>query len=1796
TDANYYYVEQDSSDNITSPVEQSLGEVNMGDPNTLVNFVTWATTNYPAEKYALVLWDHGSGWKTRELEPQIKGVCFDDTSSGDRITTLELGTALSQIQSGTGVTLDIVGFDACLMQMLEVAYQIRDYANVMVASEEVEPWDGWPYDDILGYLTSNPTWGTLALSNAIVTTYIDSYSVTDYVTQSAIDLTQVGVLKTAVDQFATAMIASGNADAIWSAKFYTEHFDDPDYLDLFDFADKVITYFPPSSNVSVKAEAVKEAVKEVVVAEAHHSQHPNANGISIYVPYATYNTNYDSLVFATDTQWDEFLNWILTDGGTEPPWTEIITDGSGEGPPDIQGVDVALDPESDMGFFRVRSNGALNFADLWGLTLLDTDSDNATGYDGSFALSQNDIGADYMVEIYTPGTRAPEGINRPQREERQTLYCDLYQWYTENVTANITAGFYWVTEVFSFTDSNYYWFGIFLSDMGYDTGPIDVVQWLGISTTSTLTDIAPDTGHGAVIPPEPLWWALMTDPPGEGPPDITEVDVSLWPDEVFFKVIANGFDFNNFRAFTYLDTDTSNTTGLAINDTGADFMVCAITSGVSEERGLHKWNSADEFWEYLAPVDVYANNTSFWFEVLASDLGGAPVNMDVVQHIGTMSTQTDTAPDTGYAYVGEPEIWNEILTDNISDQWEGPGPDIVAVDSSLTDNMTDNITIAFRVRTNETIDFYNFAGLTALDTDQNPETPSPDEGGGFEYYVFVGTQIPGVGVISDEPSAMLIHIFGPGEMDWEYVCPLPLFTDNTSYWTIVPLSLLGDDDGAMDVMQLVGTLTTPDLWTDSAPDMASQPPQPPETVEFGGLIDDPTGDGDPDIHWVGSFREPDKVGFMIKGDFDASDLKAATLLDIDQDPETGDPINDIGADYQVMVYTGASLNATLQSWNGTAWIDVGPVTVMDTDNTSYFWFEIPLSDLGNDQGNMDVVQGIGTLTEKTDTAPDEGHRSIGEPEWIELFSDPTGDSTGIGPDLVGVDAERHWEGIAFRVRAEGIDFDNLWGMTCLDVDSDNTTGELSNDIGAEYRAIVRSTGESMPLLEGTLMSWNGTEWQQVEGLGVYTDGDYYWFWLDFGQLGGDDGEMDIVQLIGPLTPEEWSDKAPDEGHGSSPPRRVEDWWDSIKDEEGDGYPDIHCVDANREPDRVAFRVEGAFDANNLRAGTWIDIDQNPETGDPINDIGADYNVKVYTATSLDGLLASWNGTDWEHVGPVTVVTDNTSYFWFAIPLSDLGDDQGNMDVVQTIGISGTETDKAPDDGHGTIGEPPWAELFDDPTGEGTPDIVAVDLARHEGGIHFRVRANSDLNFDNLFGKTYLDVDSDNTTGKLVNDIGADYVARVTTGASLDCSLGSWNGTTFEDAGGFGVYTDGNYYWFGLGYNELVNPDDSEEDGIMDVVQVIGNITPGVETDRSPDTGHGTIAPRATVEEAIDDSIAWLASQQNADGSWGTKWQVAKTGMAVLKLETHALSDNISPFDPLYEYSDNVSKGLDYLFANASTTGISGQPAGNPDSDSDGIGVYFRSPGEEGEPQIYETSIVMMVIASSNTTDREVNVPGSPVDGWTYEQVLEDMVDYIAWAQTDWGFGQGGWNYGPMDNVGDRSDQSISGYATLGLAYAESPPPFGFGLPIPGFVRSELDIWIDYIQDDVDGDEHDGGSYYTGPSDPDSKHQANILRTGNLLQQMAFVGDNVTTPRVQDAIDYLVRHWDDHPDPGWKGWPSDYQATFTTMKGLEAFNADNITSGETTINWFQEFKDVLVWEQNPDGSWPQCNHDDGEQIL
>ena len=322
-----------------------------------------------------------------------------------------------------------------------------------------------------------------------------------------------------------------------------------------------------------------------------------------------------------------------------------------------------------------------------------------------------------------------------------------------------------------------------------------------------------------------------------------------------------------------------------------------------------------------------------------------------------------------------------------------------------------------------------------------------------------------------------------------------------------------------------------------------------------------------------------------------------------------------------------------------------------------------------------------------------------------------------------------------------------------------------------------------------------------------------------------------------------------------------------------------------------------------------------------------------------------------------------------------------------------------------------------------------------------------------------------------------------------------------------------------------------------------------------------------IEASVVAGLARIPEFQASDGGFGhySCDRVAHTGLAITKLADRALDLGMSPLDPSYEYSAVIVAGLDFIMANKHVVAIAPGPAGDPDGNGNGIGVYFNDCVGH---QIYNTGIAMMALAVSG-------------DQATYGTDLQDAVDFMAWAQNDPGCGinGGGWGYGANDCF--WSDNSSGGYATLGLGYAAAPPPFGFGLTIPQWVKDELSLWIDAIQDDVDGDSWDGGSHYTP-----NGGWVNILKTGNLIYEMGLVGDTVNDQRVQDAIDYIERHWD-NPNQCDTGWVLHAQAIFTMMKGLQSMGIDYLDldgDGVAEHDWFAEVAQHLIDTQAPGGMW------------
>lgn len=154
-------------------VLETIGKIDMGDYKEFVKFVKWTVENYPAEHYFVAIWNHGSGWKKKAI-PVYKGISYDE-NSGNHITTGQLGESIKTIKRIIGRNIDVFGMDACLMQMIEVGFELKDSVDYIVASEEIEPGEGWAYNVILKELTDNPLIDAEKLSEVIVSSFEQYY-------------------------------------------------------------------------------------------------------------------------------------------------------------------------------------------------------------------------------------------------------------------------------------------------------------------------------------------------------------------------------------------------------------------------------------------------------------------------------------------------------------------------------------------------------------------------------------------------------------------------------------------------------------------------------------------------------------------------------------------------------------------------------------------------------------------------------------------------------------------------------------------------------------------------------------------------------------------------------------------------------------------------------------------------------------------------------------------------------------------------------------------------------------------------------------------------------------------------------------------------------------------------------------------------------------------------------------------------------------------------------------------------------------------------------------------------------------------------------------------------------------------------------------------------------------------------------------------------------------------------------------------------------------------------------------
>jgi hypothetical protein len=357
-----------------------LGEVNMSDGGTLVDFVTWAIETFPADKHVLIMSDHGMGWPGGWSDPAPGG--RGDPSIplasrlGDELYLMELDEALGEIRTRTSLAqFELIGLDACLMGHLEVMSALAPHARYAVASQETEPALGWAYTGFLGPLQQNPDMTGAELARLIVDSYIqedqrivDDQARADFLKQgspmgglfgmlggqtaaqlaqemeqnttlTAVDLAAMPDLQASVNSLAFAL-QDVSQPVVARARSYAQSFTSvfgqevpPSYIDLGSFV-QLLKRESNNSNVAQAADGVLASLNRAIIAERHGPKKPGATGISIYFPNSqlyrspiTGPESYTAIArrFAGESLWDDFLAYHYTGRSFEPSPAAVAT-------------------------------------------------------------------------------------------------------------------------------------------------------------------------------------------------------------------------------------------------------------------------------------------------------------------------------------------------------------------------------------------------------------------------------------------------------------------------------------------------------------------------------------------------------------------------------------------------------------------------------------------------------------------------------------------------------------------------------------------------------------------------------------------------------------------------------------------------------------------------------------------------------------------------------------------------------------------------------------------------------------------------------------------------------------------------------------------------------------------------------------------------------------------------------------------------------------------------------------------------------------------------------------------------------------------------------------------------------------------------------------------------------------------------------------------------------------------------------------------------------------------------------
>lgn len=279
-----------------SPALELLNEKDMDDPAVLKEFLDWGVTNYPADRYGLILWDHGG---------QFFGFGGDhqnsERSSWSGLFTADIKDVLSETLQDKGINkLDFISFDTCLMGGVEVLVDFHEFCDVFIANPEIDYGDGWDFKNALGYLKDFPSISTIEFAEKENEIWNNHHSAQEadigYKVHSIYDMNNYETFNIAFREFASELskYSSINYGSIPEIRKDSIHYynsgsriragaiGETDFIDIGAFSKRL--YKTMDGDLKMAACKLYEAINNLVIFKSLGTSREDAVGLSIYYP------------------------------------------------------------------------------------------------------------------------------------------------------------------------------------------------------------------------------------------------------------------------------------------------------------------------------------------------------------------------------------------------------------------------------------------------------------------------------------------------------------------------------------------------------------------------------------------------------------------------------------------------------------------------------------------------------------------------------------------------------------------------------------------------------------------------------------------------------------------------------------------------------------------------------------------------------------------------------------------------------------------------------------------------------------------------------------------------------------------------------------------------------------------------------------------------------------------------------------------------------------------------------------------------------------------------------------------------------------------------------------------------------------------------------------------------------------------------------------------------------------------------------------------------------------------------